>query len=197
MSRFNFLFVFTFLMILWSCQKPYKFYGHVVDLPAYDFELTNQDGKREKLSQLLGKDKVALIFFGYTNCPDVCPDTLQRLATMYKKLSPEEQKRVKVIFISVDPERDTPQQLKGYVPFFNPNFMGFTGTPDEIRNVAKEYKVYYRKVENSGSAVGYLVDHTASVYLVTPDMKIKAIYTPGKQDPDKMAEDLRYILRSL
>ncbi|MCS7277655.1 MAG: SCO family protein, partial [Aquificaceae bacterium] len=107
----------------------------------------------------------------------------------------EEVQKVQVLFISVDPDRDKPEVLKGYVPYFYPTFVGLTGSEEEIRKVAKEYKAYYRKVEGE-SASGYLVDHSATIYLITPDNKIKVLYTPSKQDPQKMAEDIRFLLKS-
>lgn len=182
-------------IILTSCKKEYKFYGHVFDQPAYNFELTDQNGKRVRLSDFTGKGKIVLIFFGYTHCPDVCPAALDTMAKMMKKLKHEEAKRVQVLFISVDPERDTEEVLRGYVSYFDPSFIGLRGSEEEIRKTAKEYKAYYRKVEG-GSAAGYLVDHTATIYLITPDNKIKLLYTPTKQDPEKMAEDIRFLLRS-
>ncbi|MGC8853228.1 MAG: SCO family protein, partial [Hydrogenobacter sp.] len=88
-----------------------------------------------------------------------------------------------------------PSVLKNYVPFFYPTFVGLTGSPQDIEKVAKEYKVYYKKVEGESSA-GYLVDHTATIYVITPDMKIKLLYTPAKQDPEKMAKDIEYLLKT-
>lgn len=184
------------LLFVFSCKKQHEFYGHVFDQPAYNFELTDHNGKRVKLSDFTKENKIVLLFFGYTHCPDVCPMALETMAKVMKNLTPEEAKRVQVLFISVDPERDTPEVLKGYVPYFNPTFIGLVGTQEELSKTAKEYKAYYRKVEGE-SASGYLVDHTATIYLITPDMKIKILYTPAKQDPQKMAEDIRFLLKSL
>lgn len=189
------LFALFVLVLVFSCKKQHEFYGHLFDQPAYNFELTDHNGKRVKLSDYTGQKKIVLLFFGYTHCPDICPMALETMAKVLQNLSPEEAKRVQVLFISVDPERDTPEVLKGYVPYFNPTFVGLTGTPQEIEKVAKEYKAYYRKVEGE-SAGGYLVDHTATIYLITPDMKIKLLYTQSKQDPQKMAEDIKFLLRS-
>ncbi|ADC89555.1 electron transport protein SCO1/SenC [Thermocrinis albus DSM 14484] len=182
-------------LLVSSCKKEHKFYGYLYDKPAYDFELTSQDGNRVRLSQFLKDGGVVLLFFGYTHCPDVCPTALSTMAKVMKNLSEKEREKVKVLFVSVDPERDTPAVLKNYVPFFYPTFVGLTGTPDEIAKVAKEYNVYYRKVKEE-TAAGYLVDHTATIYLITPDMKIKLLYTTNRQDPQKIAEDIRYLLSS-
>ncbi|MEJ5339131.1 MAG: SCO family protein [Aquificaceae bacterium] len=188
-------FIVLLLTFVFSCKKQHEFYGHIFDQPAYNFELMDQNGKRVKLSDFTGQKKIVLLFFGYTHCPDVCPMALETMAKVMKNLKPEEANRVQVLFISVDPERDTPEVLRSYVPYFNLTFIGLTGTEEEIRKTAKEYKVYYKKVEGE-SAGGYLVDHTATIYLVTPDMKIKLLYTPAKQEPEKMAEDIRFLLRS-
>ncbi len=187
--------VFLLLFVV-SCKRQHEFYGHLYDQPAYNFELTDYEGKRVKLSDFASQKKVVLLFFGYTHCPDVCPMALETMAKVVKSLTPEEAKRVQVLFISVDPERDTPEVLKGYVPYFNPTFIGLIGSEEEIRKTAREYKAYYKRVEGQ-SAGGYLVDHTATIYLITPDMKIKLLYTPAKQDPAKMAEDIKFLLRSL
>ncbi len=178
-----------------SCKKQHEFYGHLYDQPAYNFELIDHDGKKVKLSDFTNQKKIVLLFFGYTHCPDVCPMALETMAKVMKNLTPEEAKRVQVLFISVDPERDTPEVLKGYVPYFNPTFIGLTGTEKEIEKTAKEYKAYYKKVEGE-SAGGYLIDHTATIYLITPDMKIKLLYTPAKQEPEKMAEDIKFLLKN-
>ncbi len=187
--------ILTLSLLLFSCKKTHEFHGHFYDAPAYDFELTSQEGKRVKLSDFLKENKLVLVFFGYTFCPDVCPAALTTLANTMKELSEKERERVQVLFISVDPERDKPEVLKSYVPFFYPTFIGLTGSPEEIERTAREYKAYYRKVEGQSEG-GYLVDHTATIYLITPDKKIKLLYTESKQDPEKMAEDIKYLLKS-
>ncbi len=187
--------ILLFSFLLASCKRQHEYYGHYFDQPAYDFELTDHDGKRLKLSDFTKQGKAVLLFFGYTHCPDVCPMALETMAKTMKYLKPEEAQRVQVLFISVDPERDTSEVLKGYVPYFNPTFIGLRGSEEEIKKVAKEYKAYYRRVEGE-SAGGYLIDHTATIYLITPDKKIKLLFTPSKQDPEKMAEDIRFLLRN-
>ncbi|WP_448587616.1 SCO family protein [Thermocrinis sp.] len=184
----------TLAFLVLSCKKEHKFNGHFYDAPAYDFELTSQEGNRVKLSDFLKQKRIVLLFFGYTFCPDVCPTALTTMANTMENLSEKERERVQVLFISVDPERDKPEVLKAYVPFFHPTFIGLTGSPEEIAKTAKEYKAYYRKVEGESKG-GYLVDHTATIYLITPDKKIKLLYTEAKQVPDKMAEDIKYLLK--
>lgn len=193
MRKLTFLITFLLFLVA-SCKKEYEFYGHFYDQPAYNFELTDQNGKRVKLSDYTSKGKIVLLFFGYTHCPDVCPLALETMAKVMKNLKPEETQRVQVLFISVDPERDTTEVLKGYVPYFHPSFVGLRGSEEETRKTAQEYKAYYRRVEGQ-SAGGYLVDHTATIYLITPDNRIKILYTPSKQDPQKMAEDIRFLLK--
>jgi len=188
-------YLITLVFLLVACKKEHTFYGHLYDAPAYDFELTSQDNKRVKLSDYLRQKKIVLLFFGYTFCPDVCPTALTTIAEVMKNLNEKERERVQVLFISVDPERDTPQQLKSYVTFFYPTFVGLTGSPKEIEKTAREYKAYYRKVEGESKG-GYLIDHTATIYLITPDGKIKLLYTPTKQEPQKMAEDIQYLLKN-
>lgn len=196
MRKLALLITWSFILSLaLSCQKKHEFYGFVYDQPAYDFKLTDYDGKQVRLSDYTSKGKIVVIFFGYTHCPDVCPTALTTLANMMKKLKENERQRVQVLFITVDPERDSPSVLKGYVPFFYPTFVGLTGSQEDIKKVAKEYKVFYRKVKGE-SAAGYLVDHTATIYVVTLDMRVKLLYTPAKQDPDKMAKDIQYLLRT-
>ncbi|MEN3028550.1 MAG: SCO family protein [Aquificaceae bacterium] len=193
MRKLTFLITFLLFLVA-SCKKEYEFYGHFYDQPAYNFELTDQNGKRVKLSDYTSKGKIVLLFFGYTHCPDVCPLALETMAKVMKNLKPEETQRVQVLFISVDPERDTTEVLKGYVPYFHPSFVGLRGSEEETRKTVQEYKAYYRRVEGQ-SAGGYLVDHTATIYLITPDNRIKILYTPSKQDPQKMAEDIRFLLK--
>lgn len=195
MRTLTFLIVLCVALTLSACKKSHQFYGFEYNQPAYDFELMDHNGKRVRLSDFAKQGKISLIFFGYTHCPDVCPDALTKMKTAYDLLSQEEKEKVQVLFISVDPERDTPQVLKGYVPHFDPSFIGLVGSPEEIEKTAREYKAYYKKVE-SDSKLGYLIDHTSTIYLVTPDMKIKLLYTGSKQDPKMMAEDIKFLLKS-
>ncbi|WPM33011.1 SCO family protein [Hydrogenobacter sp. T-2] len=194
MRKLTTLIVLVLLFVV-SCKRQHEFYGHLYDQPAYNFELTDHEGKRVRLSDFTNQKNIVLLFFGYTHCPDVCPMALETMAKVMKNLTPEEAKRVQVLFISVDPERDTPEVLKGYVPYFNPTFIGLTGTEKEIEKTAREYKAYYKRIEGE-SAGGYLIDHTATIYLVTPDMKIKLLYTFAKQEPEKMAEDIKFLLKN-
>jgi protein SCO1/2 len=128
------------------------------------FVLTDQNGARETQSLLRGR--WTLVYFGYTFCPDICPITLSTLGAAIARMGPQAG-RVRVVFITVDPDRDTPSQLKRYLssPSFPPGTIGLTGTPAEVAEAAHAYHVYFRK---AGSGPGYSVDHTSVVYLMTP-----------------------------
>lgn len=174
----------------------YKPYGTPLldPRPAADFRLTGSDGKAYTLKSFRGK--AVLIFFGFVNCPDVCPTTMQDLKRVYAKLTPEERARVQVLLISVDPERDTPESLGKYVRFFDPSFVGLSGTPEATAQVAKDYGVFYQKSQIK-SAQEYNVDHTASVFLIDPKGQLRLIYGQSKiqQDPDKVVQDVRWLLK--
>jgi len=133
-----------------------------------DFTLHDGD-KKISLSDFDGK--IRFIFFGYTSCPDICPTSLAFISASLKELTAEESAQVQVFFVSVDPERDTPQKLRDYTKYFHSKILGITGTKTELDQVVKQYGAAYRKVE-SDSAMGYLVDHSASVYVVGQKSKI-------------------------
>lgn len=176
--------------------NPYQPYGTPLLNPraAYDFTLTDNKGKPFRLSSQRGK--VVLIFFGFVNCPDVCPTTLLELKKVYQALTPEERRRVQVVMISVDPERDTPEVLDKYVTFFDSSFIGLTGTPQQIAEVAKPYGVFYQKSEIK-SAKQYNVDHTASTYLIDPKGALRLIYGNGKPaETQRMVQDVRWALKN-
>ena len=115
------------------------------------------------------KGKAVLVFFGYTHCPDVCPTDLARIGQVLNALTPAESSRVRGLFISIDPERDTPQRIADYARFFHPSIIGLTGTPDDLHRVAKQYLVLYQKAEIGESQAGYLMDHSTKTYLVGRD----------------------------
>jgi protein SCO1 len=130
-----------------------------------DFVLESLDGP-VALADLRGN--VVLIYFGYTWCPDICPTNLVLIAGALKGLTPEESERVRVLFVSVDPERDSVERLAEYSGYFHPKILGLTGTPDQIAEVAKLYGAAYRRTELADSAMGYVVDHSAYSHLVDP-----------------------------
>jgi len=158
---------------------------------APEFELTRSDGAPFRLSDMRGS--IVLVFFGYTSCPDVCPTTLAELNQSLGKLDPEDAKQVQVVFVTVDPERDTPEHVQEYVDHFNSTFIGLSGTETELAKVWKDYGVF-REVVEGKSALGYLVNHTARVTLIDRkgNMRISfAFDTPV----DNIVHDLELILK--
>lgn len=123
-------------------------------------------GDRGPVSLHNFKDKVVVVSYGYTSCPDVCPLTLSIITSALKALSPEELSQVQALFITLDPERDTPARTAEYAGHFHPNIMGLSGTPEQIAQVAKQYLVIYRKVPMPDSALGYALDHSARMYVL-------------------------------
>ncbi|MCI3181895.1 SCO family protein [Caulobacter sp. CCUG 60055] len=128
------------------------------------FQLVDQDGRKVTEADLRGKP--TLMFFGFTFCPEVCPTTLTELTGWLKALGPDAD-RLNVVFVSVDPERDTPAQLKTYLSNFDPRIRGLTGTPEQVAQAAKAYRVYYRKVPVEGGE--YTMDHSSMIYLFDKD----------------------------
>jgi cytochrome oxidase Cu insertion factor (SCO1/SenC/PrrC family) len=154
------------------------------------FALTDQTGKRVTDKDFRGR--YLLVFFGFTNCPDVCPSALQVMAAALDKLGPKGQK-ITPVFITVDPERDTPAQLATYLKSFHPSLVGLSGTPAEIEAVTKAYRVYVKKVADPKSSAGYTFDHSAIIYLMGPDGAYLAHFTHAS-NVDTMAERLAKLL---
>lgn len=154
-----------------------------------DFHLTDHNGKPRTLSDFRGK--VVVIFFGYTQCPDFCPTTMSELATVMRKLGPDAA-RVQVLFITVDPERDTPELLSQYVPAFNPSFLGLYGDATATAEVAKEFKILYQK--QPGPTPGsYSMDHSTGTFLFDPQGRLR-VYESYNQSPDAFTHDVRALL---
>ncbi|KAF3586688.1 hypothetical protein F2Q69_00032144 [Brassica cretica] len=147
------------------------------------FSLIRDDGKRITEKDLMGK--WTILYFGFTHCPDICPDELIKLAAAIDKIKEKSGVDVVPVFISVDPERDTVQQVHEYVKEFHPKLIGLTGTPEEIKSVARSYRVYYMKTEEEDS--DYLVDHSIVMYLMSPEMNFVKFY--GKNhDVDSLTD---------
>jgi protein SCO1 len=130
-----------------------------------DFTLTDQDGKPFSLASLRGK--AVLIFFGYTMCPDACPTTLSKLSSAYAKLTEDERTRVKAVYITIDPERDTPAVMKDHLTYFGVDAVGLTGTVEETTKVAAQFGAHFERT-NDKTAAGYLMSHTVSVFGLDP-----------------------------
>jgi len=130
------------------------------------FTLTDQYGRKVSEKDFLGR--YMLVFFGFTYCPDICPTELQVMTAALDAMGPAAEK-IQPVFITIDPERDTPEVMKAYVGNFSPRLMGLTGTPEDIAAVAKAYRVYYAKAPNQASPESYLMDHSSIIYLMGPD----------------------------
>ncbi|MGE0585490.1 MAG: SCO family protein [Flavobacteriaceae bacterium] len=153
-----------------------------------NFSLTDDTGKRVTEADFAGRPH--LVFFGFTHCPDVCPTTLYELSAIFEELGDDADK-LDVLFISVDPERDTPESMADYVGSFGPQFTGLTGTKEEIDAVARNFKVYYRKVPLEGG--DYTIDHTAVVYMFNRKGEFVAPFN-AKRPPEEAAAELRKLL---
>ena len=162
--------------------------GTLLDPPKEvgDFTLTNQDGQPFRLSDLRGR--VALLFFGYTNCPDICPTTLSEFKRV-KALLGDDAERVVFVFVSVDGARDTPERLAAYVRAFDPQFIGLTGDDAALRPIARDFGVFYQRV-NYESDTNYLVDHTASTFVVDQQGRLRLVFPYGT-DPAAIVARLR------
>ncbi|WP_434632352.1 SCO family protein [Chromobacterium sp. CV08] len=193
MSKFlHFLSGFLIVLALSACAPPaVDFKGTSIndDSMGGGFTLIDYSGKPRSLDQFRGK--VVAVFFGYTNCPDVCPTTMLEYGSVMKQLGADADK-VQVLFISVDPERDTPQVLAGYVPHFDKRFIGLTGGVDAIEKVKKQYKVVAQKVPTPGG--GYSVDHSAGSYLLDRDGKLRVFEAYGTP-ASNLAYDIKQLLR--
>jgi protein SCO1 len=152
--------------LFWHPEMPERPLPKAIIATGGDFTLQSATGP---VSLKDYRGKLVLVYFGYTFCPDICPTSLAATAEGLKKLKPEELARVAMIFVSVDPKRDTPERLKEYVEFFHPAIVGVTGTPETIAEIAKRYGVFYaeQKLDTAGSS--YVVDHSADTFIVAPD----------------------------
>ena len=143
---------------------------------AKGFALTDHTGKARTLEDFKGK--VVSIFFGFTHCPDVCPTTLAEMKGVLDKLGSDDAKRVQVLFVTIDPERDTPALLANYVPAFHPSFIGLSGSPEATAKMAKDFKVFYQKVP--GKTPGsYSMDHSAGSYVYDPQGRLRLFVRHG------------------
>ena len=157
---------------------------------AKNFELTDNNGQVRHLTDFKGK--VVVMFFGYTQCPDVCPTTMTELAEV-KKLLGKDGERLQGLFVTVDPARDTPEVLKAYMGNFDPTFLALTTTPEKLVQLAKDYKVYYKKVDGS-TPTSYTMDHSAGsyVYDTTGQLRLFTRYGTG---PKVLAADIAQLLK--
>lgn len=181
--------VFTAAVML--IEREYAFKGVLYQdpQPAPDFVLISAKGEYRLSDQ---KGKLALIFFGYTSCPDVCPASLADMKRVVAEI-PGWEDQIEVVFITVDPERDTPEKLNMYVSLFDDGFVGLTGTEEELTPVWSSYGVVREVDRETESMAGYLINHTARIYLVDREGRLLLTYGFGTP-PDEIRADVDYLL---
>jgi len=193
-SRSSISLIVLLLVLLAACSS-YRYHGipYEPSPAAPPIEGTNWDGASFVISSLQGK--VALVFFGYTSCPDICPTTLAELRVLHEQLGAHA-KDVAVVFVSVDPERDTPQRLGEYVPLFNPAFYGIHIEQASLESVKKAYGVIAEKVlyNPQDSAAGYSIDHTARLYLIDRSGRLVTSYPYGSP-VENIQKDVEHLLK--
>jgi len=177
---------------LTACKSKADF--NAIDLTGskeygQDFSMPDQHGQRRSMADFKGK--VVLVFFGFTQCPDVCPTTLGDLAAVKQKLGAKGDK-LQVIFASVDPARDTPEILQAYLANFDPSFLALRGSDEETAKMAKDFKVYYKRVEGQTPS-SYTMDHTAGDYIFDPEGRLR-LYSRYGTPVDTLAKDIEQLI---
>ena len=182
---------FCLALLLAGCSEPKRFVATDLSMVDWgqDFRLTDHHGKNVRLADFRGK--AVVLFFGYTQCPDVCPTTLSALRDAMALLG-DDANRVQVLFVTVDPARDTPQLLAQYVPAFHPGFLGLYGDEKTIAAVAKDFKVFYAK-QPGKTADTYSIDHSTGSYAFDPQGKLRLLLRHGEA-PANVAADLKLLL---
>jgi len=158
---------------------------------ARDFQLTDHNGQPRSIKDFAGK--VVVVFFGFTQCPDVCPTALAELAEVKRTLG-KDGDRLQGIFVTVDPDRDTPEVLKGYMANFDPSFLALRGTPEQLAAMAKDFKVYYKKVDGK-TPTSYTMDHSAGSFVYDTQGRIR-LYTRYGSGAQALADDIRLLLKT-
>jgi protein SCO1/2 len=192
MQRFFLLLLFFMMTACSESTHPGKqFFGTDISKTQIDrhWSLIDHQGHKRNLDDFLGK--VVIVFFGYTRCPDVCPTTMADLAKVMKMLG-DQSGEVQVVFVTLDPERDTQALLQNYVNSFDKRFVALRGSSEQIKKVAKNYKVFYEKQAEVGS-VSYSIDHSAGSYVFDKKGKVR-IYLKYGQKPPEIVSDLKQIL---
>lgn len=185
------LLLLTLALLLAGCDSRPQFVNTDISEAGYarDFALTDHAGKPRTMADFRGK--AVVIFFGYTQCPDVCPTTMTGMAEALKLLGGDAAK-VQVLFVTVDPERDTQQLLAQYVPVFNPSFLGLYADAQTIARTAQEFRVFYKKQPGS-TPTTYTVDHSAGSYVYDPQGRLR-LYIKHGEKPEVIAKDLKLLV---
>lgn len=178
------------VLLVWSCQSTDTFRGTVMpETPITDFTLQDHNGQPFKLSEHRGK--VLLFFFGYTFCPDVCPLTLSTWKRVHDALQADAP-NVQFVYVTVDPERDTPEKLKTHLAVFSADFIGLTGSPEALKELYADFGVYIEKVNIAASAAGYLMNHSTRMFVVDQNGVLRLLI-----DHDARVEDVVHDIRLL
>jgi protein SCO1/2 len=176
-----------------GCTEP-KAAFKGVDITGADYakelNLPDQNGQVRKIKDFSGK--LVVVFFGYTQCPDVCPTTMQELAEV-KRLLGADGEKLQAVFVTVDPERDTTELLKAYVENFDPNFVALRPTPEQLPAIAKEFKIYFKRVEGK-TPTSYTMDHSAGSYTFDAQGKVRLFNRYG-MGPEALAHDFKLLLK--
>jgi len=186
----------TLMLSLVGCDQPTRpaFRGSDISGSNFGLSLTLTDHNGRAVTLDTFKGKLVVLFFGYTHCPDVCPTTLSDMAAAFKLMPEGAPDKVQVLFVTVDPERDTAEVLKAYVPYFHPTFLGLRGSPEQVAQAAKEFRIVYRRHVEPG-ADGYLVDHSAGSYVLDSQGRLR-LYLPFGHTPQDIANDLLALLKA-
>ena len=185
------LLLLVLALLLAGCDSQPKFGNTDISAAGYatDFALTDHNGKPRTMADFRGK--AVVIFFGYTQCPDICPTTMTGMAEAMKLLGADADK-VQVLFVTVDPERDTPQLLAQYVPVFNPGFLGLYADAQTTAKTAQAFRIFYKKQPGS-TPTTYTVDHTAGSYVYDPQGRLR-LYIKHGEKPEVIAKDLKLLV---
>ncbi|MBU1359136.1 MAG: SCO family protein [Gammaproteobacteria bacterium] len=179
---------------LYGCTES-KPNFHAIDITgadyAKDFSLKDADGKTRTMADFKGK--IVVLFFGYAQCPDVCPTTMSEMAQVKQALGPDGDK-LQVLFVTVDPERDTPEVMKAYMGAFDPAFTALIPTPEQLPTLAKSFKVYYKKVDGK-TPTSYSMDHSAASFIYDTDGRVR-LYARYGAGPQSMVDDVKALLKS-
>lgn len=182
------------LAVLAACSPPPPASFASTDLTGATFaqrlELDDHHGQKRRLADFRGK--VVVVFFGYTACPDICPGTLARLSGVMQQLGPEAE-RVQVLFVSLDPERDSAEHLKTFVPWFHPSFLGLRGDAAQTKAAREEFRVFSARKEIAGE-LGYVLDHSTGAYVFDPAGRIR-LYVKDTASVEEIAGDIRLLLK--